>query len=312
MEQKVALVTGASGYLGSHLCKRLKSLGWFVVGLDIINGRHFFWDRWQQGSLLERNTLDAVFHNYKFDAVFHLAGRIEVGESVKNPTEFWEQNVGSTVRILNAMKRHGSNRLFFPSTAGVYWAGAVDLPEDECTTNNNPYANSKIACENAIEDSGLDYTIFRYFNLAGCHPDGDIGEMHYPETHLIPRILQNLNNFTVNGDDYKTHDGTCVRDYVHVEDVIDAHMEAFDKKVFGTINLGSGVGYSIKEIIQTVEKVTGRKVNYKIAGRREGDPDRLVADITKARKLLNYYPKHDISSIIKSAYEWEKKCGRIR
>lgn len=312
MEQRTALVTGATGYLGSHLCKRLKQDGWFVVGIDIQHARHFYWDRWNSGSILERSTLDDVFYNYKFDAVFHLAGRIEVGESVKNPTEFWEQNVGGTVRILNAMKRHGSNRLFFPSTAGVYMPGSIEIPEDECTTNNNPYANSKLACEYAIEDSGLDYTIFRYFNLAGCSSDGDVGEMHFPETHLIPRILQNLNNFIVNGNDYNTHDGTCVRDYVHVEDVVDAHISAFDKKVFGTINLGSGVGYSINEIIQTVEKVTGRKVNYTIAGRREGDPDRLIADITKAKNLLNYYPKHDISSIIKSAYEWEKKCGRVR
>lgn len=256
--------------------------------------------------------MDAVFYNYKFDAVFHLAGRIEVGESVKNPTEFWEQNVGSTVRVINAMKRHGSNRLFFPSTAGVYWAGSFDLSEEDLIRNNNPYANTKLACEHAIEDSGLDYTIFRYFNLAGASADGDIGEVHYPETHLIPRILQNLNNFVVNGDDYDTTDGTCVRDYVHVEDIVDAHISAFEKGVTGTINLGSGVGYSIKDIINTVEKVSGKKVKYTIASRREGDPSRLVADITKAKKLLNYYPKHDISSIVKSAYEWEKKRGGIR
>lgn len=312
MEQKVALVTGAAGYLGSHLCKRLKKDGWFVLGIDIAPNQHWYWDRWNSGSVLEKNTLDNVFHNYKFDAVFHLAGRIEVGESVKDPTEFWEHNTGGTVRVLNYAKKFGVKHFLFSSTAGVYWAGAVDIPEDECTTNNNPYSNSKLAAEHAIEDSGMNYTIFRYFNLAGADSEGEMGEDHYPETHLIPRILQNLNNFEVYGDDYNTHDGTCIRDFVHVEDIVEAHIQAVDKKVYGTINLGSGVGYTVKEIIQTVEKVSGKKVKYTIAPRREGDPDQLVADIRKAQKELNYYPKHDISSIVKSAYEWEKKRGRIR
>lgn len=312
MEKRTALVTGAAGYLGSHLCKRLKNDGWFVVGIDVQHPRHFYWDRWNGGSILERKTLDDVFQNYKFDAVFHLAGRIEVGESVKNPTEFWEQNTGGTVRVLNHAKRFGVKHFLFSSTAGVYFSSSIEIPEDEATTNNNPYANSKLAAEYAIEDSGMNYTIFRFFNLAGGDSDGEIGEDHFPETHLIPRILQNLNSFEVYGANYNTPDGTCVRDFVHVEDIVEAHIQAIERKVYGTINLGSGVGYSVKEIIQTVEKVTGRKVKYDIVSSREGDPSYLVADITKAKNLLNYYPKHDIASIVKTAYEWEKKRGRIR
>lgn len=276
------------------------------------HARHWYWDRWNTGSVLEKDILEAVFQNYKFDAVFHLAGRIEVGESVKDPTEFWEQNTGGTVCVLNYAKKFGAKHFLFSSTAGVYWSGSVDIPEDECTINNNPYSNSKLAAEHAIEDSGMNYTIFRYFNLAGADLEGEMGEDHYPETHLIPRILQNLNNFEVYGDDYNTHDGTCIRDFVHVEDVVDAHILAVEKEKYGLYNLGSGVGYSVKEIIQTVEKVTGKRVKYTVQPRRDGDPDQLVADIRKAQRELNYYPKHDISTIVKSAYEWEKVRGRFR
>jgi UDP-glucose 4-epimerase len=168
------------------------------------------------------------------------------------------------------------------------------------------YSNTKLCCERAIEDSGLNFVIFRYFNLAGA--DDDLGENHEPETHLIPLILGNLNNVTINGDDYSTPDGTCVRDYVHVLDVVDAHIEALnleEKNIL--VNLGSGVGYSNLEVVQTIEKITGEKVNYKIGPRREGDPDFLVANINLAKKLLNYEPKHDIESIIKTAYAWQKK-----
>ena len=247
-----------------------------------------------------------VFRINNIDAVFHLAGRIEVGLSFEDPTKFWEVNVGGTLIVLDAMKRYGCRTIFFSSTAGVYFCGSIPVDEDECTTDNSVYSNTKLCCERAIEDSGLNYVIFRYFNLAGA--DDELGENHDPETHLIPLILGNLNNVTINGDDYSTSDGTCVRDYVHVLDVVDAHIEALKLKEKNIlVNLGSGVGYSNLEVVQTIEKVTGEKVNYKIGPRREGDPDFLVANIDLAKKLLNYEPKHDIESIIKTAYAWQKK-----
>jgi UDP-glucose 4-epimerase len=303
---KNALVTGGSGYLGSFLCKRLKKEGWNVILYDIKPPLHTYCDTIIIDDILNRNMVQTVFQNNKIDVVFHLAGRIEVGLSFEEPTKFWEVNVGGTLIVLDAMKNHGCDTIFFSSTAGVYFCGRIPVDEDECTIDNSVYSNTKLCCERAIEDSGLNFVIFRYFNLAGA--DDDLGENHEPETHLIPLILGNLNNVTINGDDYSTPDGTCVRDYVHVLDVVDAHIEALnleEKNIL--VNLGSGVGYSNLEVVQTIEKITGEKVNYKIGPRREGDPDFLVANINLAKKLLNYEPKHDIESIIKTAYAWQKK-----
>ena len=310
------MVTGAAGYLGSHLCKRLKKEGHFVIGLDLLHSRHSYWDRWSQGSVTDKNALESVFANYKVDYVFHFAGRIEVGESVKHPTEFWFNNTAGTINVINTMKKFDCNNVIFSSTAGVYWSGLGPIPEDECTTDNNPYASSKKAAETAIEESGLNYIIFRFFNLAGADSDGELGEDHYPETHLIPRILQNLNSFEVYGDNYRTVDGTAERDYVHVEDVVDANIEAIKYLDAGNpseiINLGNGVGYTVLEVIQTVKLVSGKNVDYTLKAPREGDPDILVADISKAKQLLNFKPKHDIASIVKSAYGYEKKRKRYR
>jgi UDP-glucose 4-epimerase len=284
----------------------LKKEGWDVILYDIKPPLHTYCDTIIIDDILNRNMVQTVFQNNKIDVVFHLAGRIEVGLSFEEPTKFWEVNVGGTLIVLDAMKNHGCDTIFFSSTAGVYFCGRIPVDEDECTIDNSVYSNTKLCCERAIEDSGLNFVIFRYFNLAGA--DDDLGENHEPETHLIPLILGNLNNVTINGDDYSTPDGTCVRDYVHVLDVVDAHIEALnleEKNIL--VNLGSGVGYSNLEVVQTIEKITGEKVNYKIGPRREGDPDFLVANINLAKKLLNYEPKHDIESIIKTAYAWQKK-----
>ena len=259
--------------------------------------------------ILNREMVNTVFSQEKIDVVFHLAARIEVGESEKHPTEFWEVNVGGTVIVLNAMKKHGVNKIIFSSTAGVYFSSSILIPEDEATINNSVYSNTKLACENAIIDSGMDFVIFRYFNLAGA--DEDLGEDHDPETHLIPKILQNLNNFEIYGDDYDTPDGTCIRDYVHVLDVVEAHLKAVkyldDKNESIILNLGTGRGYSVLEVIDVVEKVTGQKVAYSFVEKREGDPKHLVANINLAKELINYEPQYKIDTIIKSAYEWEKK-----
>lgn len=312
IKTRTALITGGSGYLGSFLSKKLKKEGWRVVVYDKKPPEHTYFDSLIVDDILNREMVNTVFSEENIDVVFHLAGRIEVGESEKNPTEFWEVNVGGTLIVLNAMKKHGVNKIIFSSTAGVYFSSGIMIPEDEATTNNSVYSNTKLSCEYAIEDSGLNFVIFRYFNLAGA--EDDLGENHEPETHLIPRILQNLNSFQIYGNDYDTPDGTCIRDYVHVSDVVKAHIEAVkyldDNKENVIVNLGSGQGYSVLEIIDIIEKEIGLKVNYQIAPRREGDPSRLVADITLAKELLNYEPQHKIDSIIKSAYEWEKKRFR--
>lgn len=309
---KTAFVTGGAGYLGSQLSKYLKKAGWNVIVYDIKPATHRYFDSCYIGDIRDRERLNEVmgYTTHKIDTVFHCASRIEVGESMKHPTEFWEVNAGGTSILLNAMKKHGINKIIFSSTAAVYLPGPFPIPEHECTTpDNSVYGSSKIACENMIMESGFKYGIFRYFNLAGADPEGDIGENHDPETHLIPNIFRNLNNFNIFGGDYKTNDGTCVRDYVHVADVADIHIyadEYLENNDSFIVNLGTGFGYSILEIIKLIDSHLGIKVNYHIAERRAGDPDKLVADITLAQKLLRYQPKHDIISILKTAYEWHK------
>ena len=192
---KSALVTGISGYLGSHLAKQLKKNGWQVLGLDIKKPEHPYFDDFEICDVRDRKDLDSYFFRRKIDAVFHLAGRIEVDDSMKNPTEFWEVNAGGTCAILNAMKHYGVEYILYSSTAGVYWPSPIPIIETEAVVDNHVYGSSKFAAENAIRDSGIKHIIFRYFNLAGADPENDIGENHEPETHLIPRILQNLNSF---------------------------------------------------------------------------------------------------------------------
>lgn len=313
MESKTALVTGGSGYLGSILSKKLKLAGWKVVCFDIKKPKHQYYDKWEDGDITQPDDVERTFWNFKIDAVFHLAGRIEVGESMKDPTEFWQVNVGGTANILKYMAMYRVKNIIFSSTAAVYWPTSTPIPEEECLVNNSVYGNTKRACEMAIEDSGLNYTIFRYFNLSGA--EDALGENHEPETHLIPNIFSNLNNFTIYGDQYKTEDGTCVRDYVHVSDVADAHIKAAEmmleeQKSLGIFNLGSGKGHSILEIINLMETNLGIKVKYKVGKGRSGDPDCLVADTTRARNVLKFNPKHDIVSILQSAYEWYNKNDR--
>ena len=310
--EKTAFVTGCSGYLGSQLSKDLKRAGWNVIGYDIKPITHKYFDSFYTGDIRDRERLNEVMGHsaHKIDTVFHCASRIEVGESMKHPTEFWEVNAGGTSVLLNCMKKNGINKIIFSSTAAVYWTGSIPITEDECTTpDNSVYGASKLACEQMIMDSGFKYGIFRYFNLSGADPEGDIGENHEPETHLIPCIFKNLNNFNIFGGDYKTADGTCVRDYVHVADVSNIHIyadEYLDSNDSFIVNLGTGFGYSILEIIKLIQEYLGVTVNYHVAERRAGDPDKLVADITLAQNLLHYQPKYDIISILKTAYEWHK------
>lgn len=308
MEIRTALITGGSGYLGSHLSKALKKAGWRTFVYDKVKPTHNYADVCEVADIRDKKSLENVFRKVKFDTVFHLAGRIEVGKSFEEPTEFWEVNTGGTVILLNLMKKYNVEKIVYSSTAGVYLSGGVQIPERECTTSNHVYGNTKLAAEYAIEDSGLKYIIFRYFNLAGADEDGEMGEDHEPETHLIPQILRNLNNFKVFGNDYSTNDGTCIRDYVHVADVADAHILAANyldgNNSSEIVNLGTGKGYSILDIISLIESHLKVKVNYTIVPRREGDPDSLVANANFALKLLNFKCRYDIIDIIKTAYKW--------
>lgn len=309
---KTALITGAAGYLGSHLAKSLKKSGWRVVGLG--HKRHTmneYIDIMHYADVRNMDDIDDLFSRIKIDTVFHLAARIEAGVSVKEPTEFYSVNTGGTCNVINAMVRHGVKNIVFSSTAAVYKASNKPLREDDEKFDNSPYGNSKLCAETAIRASGLNYVIYRYFNLTGADPEGEFGEAHEPETHLIPRLIQNLNNFRINGTDYKTPDGTCVRDYVHVTDIADAHNAAAhyllnDGKSI-TMNLGTGKGLSILQIISKLEEITGKKVNYTVNPRRPGDADSLIADITLAENILNFRPKHDIMSILKTAYDWHNR-----
>lgn len=312
---KTALVTGSSGYLGSHLCKYLKQSDWKVVAIDIVRPKHSYYDVFQYVDVRNHEVINYLFLKTKIDAVFHMAGRIEIGESVKDPTEFWEVNTGGTCTILNAMKKHGVKYFVYSSTAGVYKPDRInklfDIPiseMDDVTFDHNPYSASKLASENAIKQSGINYMIFRYFNLAGADEELDIGENHEPETHLIPRIFQNLNNFELYGDDYDTEDGSCVRDYVHVTDVAKAHITGLEYLMGGgqsaLMNLGTGKGHSNLEIINLIKNKLNLPVKYTVVSRRQGDPDSLVADINLAQKVLQFKPRYDIMDILQTAYDW--------
>ena len=309
---KKALVTGGSGYLGSHVCKLLKQQGWKVHVMDIRQPDHKYFDFLHLNDVCDFESLKKVFWFHQhFDVVFHFAGKIEVGESVEKPTYYFRHNVAGTCTLLNVMQLFGCENIIYSSTAGLYKSKDNPLLEDDdLNPDNNPYAGSKYVSEIAIRQSKLNYIIFRYFNLSGADQDGDIGENHYPETHLIPKILQNLNNVEIYGKDYDTQDGTCIRDFVHVSDVAEAHIKAANHLLEGkesyVMNLGTGIGYSVSEIVETIEEVTHEKINTKILPRRPGDPPKLVSNIELSKKILDYQPKHDITSIIKTAYHWEK------
>jgi UDP-glucose-4-epimerase GalE len=312
MENKKAFITGGAGYLGSHLAKSLKKSGWTVIGFG--HKRHTmnpYYDMMFYGDIRDQATLDDIFRRVKIDVVFHLASRIESGISFEEPTKFYSVNTGGTTILLNCMNRAGIKNIVFSSTAAVYKGKNSPIKEDDEKTNNSPYGYSKLCAEYAIKDSNINYVIFRYFNLTGADLDGEFGESHEPETHLIPRILQNLNNFEINGNDYETPDGTCVRDYIHVTDVAEAHVTAADHLLKGKdsiiLNLGTGKGQSILSIIEELEKIICQKICYKINPRRSGDSPSLIADITLAEKVLNFKPKHDIVTILKTAYEWQLK-----
>jgi UDP-glucose 4-epimerase len=310
---RTALVTGGAGYLGSHLVKALKNAGYKTICFDIKSPRNMlYWDNAVIGDIRDL-ILERPFKSDTIDVVFHLAGRIEVGESIEHPELFWDVNVGGTTNLLQLMREYNVRNIVYSSTAGLYRSAGTDLSEKDDVADNNPYANSKYAAECAIRNSTLNHIIFRFFNLAGADPEGEMGETHNPETHLIPVMFENLNNFVINGKGYRTPDGTCIRDYVHVSDVADAHVAA-DNYMQTRLanqptlfNLGTGKGYSVLEVIQTAIEELNIPINYTFGERRKGDPPRLVAITDLAKKHLKFKPKHDLKSILRTAYAWHEK-----
>lgn len=308
------LVTGGAGYLGKHIAKELNKAGHFVICLDKKDTDCKYYHRKVIQDLSKEPRELVPILQSGIDTVFHLAGRIEISESYDQLIPFWEDNVAGTIQLIKFMNVFGVKNIVYSSSAGVYKAKDRPLKETDDIAFNNPYANTKIAVESLIRDSRLNHVIFRFFNLAGADPDGEMGECHDPETHLIPVVFEKINNFVINGDTYNTNDGTCVRDYVHVTDIAKAHLNARDYLNKGgksdTFNLGFGAGYSIREIIALIRDYCSLDIKYTIGEKRKGDPSSLVADISKAQEVLNYRADYDIVEIIRTAYDWHKNGKR--
>ena len=318
------LVTGGAGYVGSHCCKAFHQAGWKVVVFD--NLSRGWRDLVQWGDLIEgdindRAALDKAMAEVKPDAVAHFAAFGYVGESVSNPGMYYRNNTMGTMTLLDAMVAAGVDKLIFSSTCATYGIpDHVPMTEETPQSPINPYGWSKLFVEKILDDyghaHGLKSVKLRYFNAAGAEFDAETGERHEPETHLIPLAIQGQLKdgfkLTVFGDDFDTRDGTCVRDYIHVMDLADAHRRALDYLLAGgdsnVFNLGTGTGTTVMEIVEAVNTVSGSPVDYSVGPRREGDPPALVASADRAREILGWVPQHsDIETIIRTAWNWHQK-----
>ncbi|WP_417617917.1 UDP-glucose 4-epimerase GalE [Parasphingorhabdus sp.] len=322
--QKTVLVVGGAGYIGAHACKAIAAAGMLPVVYDnLVHGHEEFvqWGPFEQGDILDSDRLDAVFRKHKPDAVMHFAAYAYVGESVEKPDIYYRNNVCGTVNLLDAMLRADVRTIVFSSTCATYGIpDAVPITEETAQVPINPYGASKLMIERILTDYGtafeLDWVALRYFNAAGADPDGEIGEWHVPETHLIPLVLEaasgHRTHVTIFGDDYDTLDGTCVRDYIHVSDLADAHVKALEYLAQGgqsdAFNLGNGIGFSVQEVVEAVEEVTDCKVRITIGPRRPGDPARLISDTRRAREELQWQPQYsDLNGIVSSAWKWHQR-----
>lgn len=313
------LVVGGAGYIGSHMVKQLLDSGHDVVVADIVATDPDI--KWVGLDIADARALDALFAEYHFDAVFHFASFIQVGESVTNPAKYYQNNVAATLTLLQAMVRAGIKNLIFSSSAAVYGDPQyVPIDEEHPKSPINPYGRSKWMVEQILEDFdrayGLKSVSLRYFNAAGADPDGQLGECHEPETHLLPLILQAAAGrraaVTVFGRDYSTPDGTCIRDYVHVTDLASAHSLAVDYLLAGgastVFNLGNGQGFSVQQVIDAARSVTGREIAINEAPRRAGDPPRLVADASRVKAILGWQAQHaSLEQIVTHAWNWEQQ-----
>lgn len=321
--QKLVLVIGGGGYIGSHMVRLLNEKGYRVLVLDNFSTGFRALVKEEnvvEGSLGDAELLDRLFHANDIEIIMHFAAYSLVGESVKNPLKYYENNIAETINLIKAMVRHDVRKFIFSSTAAVYGEPVhVPIDENHPCRPTNPYGKTKLAVENLLADCdnayGLKSICLRYFNAAGAHPKGDIGEMHDPESHLIPIILKAaISGSTINlfGTDYPTEDGTCIRDYIHVSDLADAHLLAAEALFEGcqsnVYNLGNSVGYSVRQVIKIAEEVSKRKINFNECDRREGDPAVLVADAKKIKQQLGWKPRFEsLRDIVETAWQWHNR-----
>jgi UDP-glucose 4-epimerase len=319
------LVVGGAGYIGSHMVKRLGQLGCAVTTLDNLSSGHrdaVLYGKFVHGDLADRALLNRLLQPGRFDVVMHFASFIQVGESLREPALYYENNVVNTLNLLEATRSAGISRFIFSSTAARFGDPQyTPIDESHPQTPINPYGLSKLMVEQILQDYdrayGLKSVCLRYFNAAGADPEGDLGERHEPETHLIPLVLQvaagRRPHLSVFGRDYDTPDGTCIRDYVHVNDLCEAHWLSIQLLLQGahseSFNLGNGRGFSVEEVIEAARTVTGRNITIVNESRRPGDPARLVADATKAKVQLNWQPRFsELETLVEHAWNWE--CRR--
>ena len=316
------LVLGGAGYIGSHTVYELVDKGEDVVIVDNLETGHIEAvhpkARFYQGDIRDRSFLDSVFEKENIHAVIHFAANSLVGESMVNPLKYYDNNVYGTKVLLESMLAHDVKKIVFSSTAATYGEPEnIPILENDPTSPTNTYGETKLAMEKMMKWTdrahGLKYVALRYFNACGAHESGAIGEAHSPETHLIPLILQvplkQREYISIFGDDYDTKDGTCIRDYIHVTDLAQAHILAVKYLMEGgesnTFNLGNGVGFTVKEEVETARSVTGDVIEAKVEGRRAGDPAQLIASSDKAKEVLGWKPEHaDLKEIIASAWKW--------
>lgn len=322
-EIETILVTGGAGYIGSHTNKQLHKKAYNTVVVDnLVYGHRQFvkWGDFVLGDLSDLHQLRLLFQKYPIFAVMHFAGYTYVGESYENPEKYYINNYLNTLNLLRVMREFGVPRIIFSSTCATYGEPeTIPLEENHPQEPINPYGMCKLFIEKTLADYhrayGLEYVSLRYFNAAGADPDGEIGEKHEPETHLIPIVLDvaldkrpHLNIF---GTDYDTPDGTCIRDYIHVNDLAEAHILALEYLLNGgtsdSFNLGSGAGYSVKEVVDAVQKTTGKTIKTMTVARRKGDPARLISSSQKAKEILKWQVKYKLEDIIETAWNWHKK-----
>lgn len=319
------LVVGGAGYIGSHMVKALVRSGFKVTVLDDLSSGFLKSIPanvlFVKGSVSDSALLLELFKSSNFDAVFHFASSIQVGESIINPSKYYNNNVVSTLVLLDAMVASNVKKFIFSSTAAIF-GNPLYLPIDEAHAKDpiNPYGRSKLIVEQILDDYDKAYSLksvsLRYFNAAGADPDGELGECHDPETHLIPLILQvasgRRNEISVFGSDYNTPDGTCIRDYIHVNDLCSAHLLSLQYLMSNnrsdSFNLGNGLGFSVLDVINSVKEVTRANIPIRFLPRRTGDPARLIADSGRIKEKLNWSPKFfDLNTIVQHAWSWEKK-----
>jgi UDP-arabinose 4-epimerase len=317
------LVTGGAGYIGSHTCKQLAASGHTPVVLDNLLQGHLHAVRWGpfvRGDIGDRDLLCRTIRNYRIEGVVHFAAHAYVGESLRDPRKYFHNNVGSTLVLLDAIMEGGLNKVVFSSSCATYGIPQqLPIPEHHRQLPINPYGASKLMIENVLQwyrpAYGLESMVLRYFNAAGADPDGEIGEAHDPETHLIPLVIAagqgRIPAIEIFGTDYDTADGTAIRDYVHVSDLADAHVRAIAHLEQGgpgeVINLGTGTGHSIRDVIHAVQRIGGTSIPCREAPRRAGDPPVLIADPTRAANLLAWHARlSDLDTIVATAWRWHK------